>query len=469
MMTRTIHNLQTWHSQIVQLGRIPLITFYILLVTMTTGCFATNYFPLPEQIDDNIDFWIKIFTQYTTDEVIVHDSEHPTLVYEVIHLSDSFGKDTPFYTKWRQAGYIMDSYIRILYRLANMPKPINFDELSNAEKNVFILWADVDDDQKYLRAAQNIRRQRGLRDQFLLGIQRSGVYMEQVIKIFKSYDLPLELCYLPHVESSFNTNAYSKVGAAGMWQFTRHTGRLFLTINSSVDERLDPIKATDAAARLLKSNYEQLGSWPLAITAYNHGVNGMKRAKNLFGTSDFGVIVDNYQSRSFGFASKNFYAEFIAACHVVENSEKYFGRIEVWEALRFSSVELPTYMMIRDAAEQFDVPRHVLIQYNSALLPAVAENRRPIPRGYTLRLPYPSVTKGKVASLRKRDSSVVKVSRHHFGVQSVSAFPHDQIMGSSFKIDVPRSRGKMRLDSLFVDQMKRHDVQGSFFKNIEGN
>ena len=89
--------------------------------------------------------------------------------------------------------------------------------------------------------------------------------------------LPTELAALPHVESSFNTYAYSKVGAAGMWQFMRGTGRRFLRIDAAVDERLDPYRSTEAAASFLEQNYIVLGSWPLALTAYNHGAGGMKR------------------------------------------------------------------------------------------------------------------------------------------------------------------------------------------------
>ena len=109
-------------------------------------------------------------------------------------------------------------------------------------------------------------------------MQISGQYMIFLKKIFKKYDLPEELIVLPHVESSFNYKAYSSAGAAGIWQFTRGTGKQYLKISYEVDERLDPILSTEAAAKLLKRNYEVLGSWPLAITAYNHGAYGMKRA-----------------------------------------------------------------------------------------------------------------------------------------------------------------------------------------------
>ena len=79
------------------------------------------------------------------------------------------------------------------------------------------------------------------------------------------------------------------------------------------DERYDPIAASDAAARHLQDNYELLRTWPLAVTAYNHGANGMRRAVRLLGTRDLGTISERYRSRTFGFASRNFYSEFIAA------------------------------------------------------------------------------------------------------------------------------------------------------------
>ena len=96
--------------------------------------------------------------------------------------------------------------------------------------------------------------------------------------VFRDQGMPDDLALLPHVESSFNVRAYSKYGAAGVWQFMRGTGRRFMKVDYVVDESLDPITATRAAARLLRENYAILGTWPLALTAYNHGAAGMARA-----------------------------------------------------------------------------------------------------------------------------------------------------------------------------------------------
>src|SRR5262249_10774421 len=138
--------------------------------------------------------------------------------------------------------------------------------------------------------------------------------------------LPLEIALLPLVESSFENRALSSAGAAGIWQFTRGTGRLYLRISKKGDERLDPPKATRAAARLLSENYRALGSWPLAITAYNHGRAGMQHAQDAHG-SDINTIINQYESPMFGYASMNFYCEFLAAVEVYQNHQQYFGEL----------------------------------------------------------------------------------------------------------------------------------------------
>ena len=102
------------------------------------------------------------------------------------------------------------------------------------------------------------------REKFEQAIKRSGRYLPLMESIFaREYNLPVELTRLPFVESSFNIRARSKVGASGIWQFMRSTGKLFLKINDGVDERNDPIRATEAAAKLLKMNFGSLKSWPL--------------------------------------------------------------------------------------------------------------------------------------------------------------------------------------------------------------
>jgi len=173
----------------------------------------------------------------------------------------------------------------------------------------------------------NIHTQLGIKERFRDGVIRSGRYVEAFQQIFEKQGLPTEIALLPFVESSFENRALSNAGAAGIWQFTRGTGRLYLIVNKRVDERLDPSKATRAAARLMLDNYNALGSWPLAITAYNHGRGGMLRAQSELGSSDITKVIAEYKGPQFGYASMNFYSEFLAAIDVYNNYERYFGQL----------------------------------------------------------------------------------------------------------------------------------------------
>jgi len=205
--------------------------------------------------------------------------------------------------------------------------------------------------------------------------------------ILRSYGVPEDLVYLPLVESLYHPRAYSKSGAAGVWQFTRSTGRLFLKINYDVDERFDPIKATEAAAKLLRKNYEELGSWPLAVTAYNHGLNGVKRALQVLENADMGEIAVNYRGPAFGFASRNFYSEFLAARHVMSNREKYFGQVETDPPMRYATFRVPHYVKASTLMKKLGLSREEFVAYNPALRAPVLDDRRYVPQGYELRLP----------------------------------------------------------------------------------
>src|SRR5690606_14103601 len=115
------------------------------------------------------------------------------------------------------------------------------------------------------------------------------------------------------------------------------------TVDHLLDERLDPYVSTEAAARLLKSNYAVTGSWPLALTGYNHGVNGVNRAAKAMGTTDIVRLVRDYRGPAFGFASRNFYVSFLAALEVDRNAEKYFGPVAMAKPIDYDRVTLDEY------------------------------------------------------------------------------------------------------------------------------
>jgi membrane-bound lytic murein transglycosylase D len=172
-------------------------------------------------------------------------------------------------------------------------------------------------------AAERVRSQRGTRERFKRGLEISRRYDPQFRKIFREAGLPEDLAYLPHVESSFQPAAKSSAGAVGMWQFTKGAAKTFIPAGDRVDKRLDPFASAIGAARYLSYAYRKLGDWPAAITSYNHGIGGMKRAQNQVGR-DFVRIVKTYDGPAFGFASRNYYAQFLAAREIASNPMRYF-------------------------------------------------------------------------------------------------------------------------------------------------
>ena len=223
--------------------------------------------------------------------------------------------------------------------------------------------------------------QLGQMDRFEEGIRVSGRYMESIRRVFKEAGLPEELTVLPHVESSFQLHAFSSAGAAGVWQFTRRTGRRFMKIGYEVDERRDPILSAYAAAKLLKYNYDQIESWPLAITAYNHGLRGMQRAKKKFG-NNIVQIIKHYRKRTFGFASKNFFAEFLAALEVTRNPLKYFPNIEIEKPLRMTSFQVGDYVNISTMIKYLGISREQIAEFNPALRRPVITGKKRVPKNF---------------------------------------------------------------------------------------
>jgi membrane-bound lytic murein transglycosylase D len=241
-----------------------------------------------------------------------------------------------------------------------------------------------------------MRCQVGQKDRFERGLIRSGAYVQRIKAIFRSHGLPEDLCYLPHVESSFDITAYSKAGAAGMWQFTPATGKRFLTVNKFLDERRDPIRASEAAAKLLKHNYERLGDWPMAVTGYNHGVAGMLRAKEEMGTYE--AIFGGYYGPIFRFASRNFYSEFLAARHVAKHYRQYFNDIRLSKPLEAREVLTKGQISAVALSRHYGVDLETLRALNPALGQPVLKGQRQVPKGYMLRLPADSVNNPNVSS-----------------------------------------------------------------------
>ena len=359
--------------------RLALLVLGLLGACCTVRAQAADPFVHPPQLERDVRFWIRVYTEVTTDQGLLHDDRNLGLVYEVLR----FESDMPPSQRERRVAEAKSRYAALLRRFAAG----STDNLTPHELRILHAFGEAPTPEEFREAIERIRFQLGQADRFHEGLIRAAVWEKQIARTLEVHGVPPEIAALPHVESSFNLTAYSKVGAAGLWQFMPGTAKRFMRVDSVVDERLDPYSATEAAANLMLYNYRLVGTWPLAVTAYNHGPGGLRRAQDELGTSDIAVIVKRYQGKTFGFASRNFYVAFLAALEVDRNAEKYFGPITRLPDTDSTKVELPDYIPIDALSKAFKVDMGALRVLNPALRPPIWSGSRWVPRGYGLRLP----------------------------------------------------------------------------------
>lgn len=351
-----------------------------------TVAFPAAYgpFQFDAKIEKRVSFWVNVYMKYHSWETVVHDVKYPWLVYGEVNTSKS--KSAASIEKAR--------VVALLKRTSAKQKEIaagtlGRDKLRADEEKMLQLFETHNLVGELAAAAdpKRVRGQAGLRDALEDSLFVSGRYLPRMEKVFESFNLPPEIAYLPFVESGFNKKAISKVGASGIWQFMPYTGKLYLRVDEEVDERNDPMRAAEAAARLMRQNFAALGAWPLAVTAYNHGTAGMARAVKDVGTTEISEIIAKYESKSFGFASQNFYSCFLAALHVAKNSAQYLGEIPRARKLEFDEFVMPDYVDLQVLLEKMEIEETLFRELNPALTQEVYSGRRYIPVGYTIRVP----------------------------------------------------------------------------------
>jgi membrane-bound lytic murein transglycosylase D len=437
------------------------------LLALPAAADEPDPFAHPPALEPDIRFWIRVYTEVTTDQGLIHDDWNLKLVYEVLR----FDPESSPSQRERRVAEAKARYAALLKRFAAGATA----DLTPHEKRILDAFGDKPRPQDFLDAIDRIRFQLGQADRFHEGLIRSAQWETNIARVLKRHGVPEEIAALPHVESSFNPEAYSKVGAAGLWQFMPSTAKRFMRVDGIVDERLDPYNATEAAANLMLYNYRLLGSWPLTVTAYNHGPGGLRRAQDELGTSDIAVIVKQYQGRTFGFASRNFYVAFLAALEVDRHAEKYFGPLPRLPETDNTPVELPDYIAVNALAKAFKVDLGALKVLNPALRPPIWNGSRLVPRGYALRLPG-SESAGEIEAawarvpaaqryLAQRNDGAHRVRKGETlaGIASVSGVSlsrllaangwnaaHGVTRGEIVRIPMPASRGEGEAEAAAV-------------------
>lgn len=346
------------------------------LLVVPAALEASQRFPLYAGIRPNVAFWEDIYSRYTTRQAVLHDSVDLSRVYTVVELVD---RDLPLARRINElrTTQAKDRLSALFDALASGVAPRTAEE-----RRIAAMFAGQPKS-AYRRAKENLRSQLGQKDRFYEGVIRSGKYMPYIRQVLAEENLPLELAYLPHVESSFHPSAGSKAGAYGLWQFTRSTGKEYMVVNSLVDERFDPYISSQAAARLLKKNYETLGNWPLAMTAYNYGRAGMVRALRAHGSYE--AIFQDYAQGHFKFASRNFYSEFLAAMRVAKRLEQSGLAMDRPEPAR--TYRLKQEVSVSKLQTEHQLDKAQFIRYNPALQTPVLSGERKVPVNYLVRVP----------------------------------------------------------------------------------
>ncbi|MCF8058938.1 MAG: LysM peptidoglycan-binding domain-containing protein [Bacteriovoracaceae bacterium] len=373
-------------------------------------------FPIKGEVETRVNFWVKVYTEITTQEAFLHDSEDLGIIYNKYDLPSTGRSRVRFIRE------VKANYRKMLQKLAK-----STDTSLNEEEKQLKAKLGERSSKEYYQLAKNLRFQYGLKDRYYQGLIRSYRYLDYIQDVFASMDMPEELKFLPHVESSFNYLAYSKVGAAGIWQFMRSTARIYkLKVGYVVDERRDVIKATKAAAKLLKDNYRLLKSWPLALTAYNHGARSIKNAINKLQTSEIHKIIEGYDGRRFGFASKNFYATFMATVLISKDPEKYFKSFKKPDPFTYSTLTIKKPLTVKQLSDALNLSIENIGDYNPSIRRAALKSPLFLPSGFVLYLPQ--TTKDQIDSyevaLNKLESKFenLKMERLHIVSRGESLF-----------------------------------------------
>ena len=350
-------------------------------------------FKIPDGLRNRVGFWFDVYTKYDSNARIIHHSDFPWLIFKTVDVSAIVNAESPRFLWMRRekADKIVKEEaqrIRAAIRslLAKKTLPESPDEY---QALVIEQLSKIDGDMRrnLKRALGEVRIQTGQRNFFITGLEISPRYLGTMEKIFRERRMPIELTRIPFVESSFNKHATSKVGASGIWQFMGNTGRKFMMVDTLIDERRSPFKATEGAAKLLKENHLILyRKWPLAVTAWNHGPGGLKRAAKVAGSKELADIVARYRSRSFDFASSNFYSEFLAALHAERYNDLVFGPINRVAAIDLRSFRVPKRIPVKEIVRVSGMSLEEFLTFNPELS-KIARRGMPVPKGFRVHIP----------------------------------------------------------------------------------
>ena len=250
------------------------------------------------------------------------------------------------------------------------------------------------------------------RDQVSVMLGLANYYFPMFEQILDKYNLPLELKYMAIIESALNPRAFSRAGACGLWQFMYGTGKMYgLEINSYVDERRDPVKSTEAAAKFLQDLYNIYGDWHLVIAAYNCGPGNVNKAiRRSGGARDYWKIYYHLPRETRGYVPA-----FIAAAYVMNYAKQHhLAPTEPSFDIVTDTIQVRNYLAFDQISAVLDIPveelRDLNPQYRRDIIPAKPD------KPYTLKIPA-----NKISDFIDKESFVFAYNRNKY-------FPNNQIV-----------------------------------------
>ena len=344
------------------------------LVTPWSSSIPKNSkFKANKDMRGRVDFWKKIYAEVPETSGLFHDPDFPEFTFGEIswdHISN-------------------DKSLSASEKRKKIDALINYERIRLAAKHK-------------IKDLKRLRLQTGLKERMQKALFLSGQYLPMMEDVFRKKGLPIELSRLPFVESSFNVYAQSKVGASGLWQIMPFVARPEGYIKSYYDKRNHPYYATILAADMLQDNFRSLKKWPLAISAYNHGLGGIKKMVRVTNSSYLPDLIGSEdRTKSWGFASENFYACFLAVLEVEKEAKSLFGDdLLKAKPLPMNRVITAKAVPKKEALKYFDGSLMLMKKYNPHLNMAAFKKSKTIPSGVPLILPKKASTKFfKTASL----------------------------------------------------------------------
>lgn len=394
-----------------------------LILLASAGARADEFTRVPA-LEPNVAFWKKVYIEWSLNQIAFHDEEDLGLVYRVIAVPARGAKNAAGLTR-AEAIKRGQAEVEAAVRALAKKNPKSADGLSGVEREVYLNTKDHPRADKYNRLAR-IRVQNGLRERFIQGYANSGLYDQFIRAELKENGLPEELIGVAFVESLFYVGAKSKVGAAGIWQFMSYTGKEYMQLNAVVDERWDPILATEAACKYLKQAKKELGTWPLAVTSYNYGRGGMRGLSENAGSKDFGVILAVSKNKRFGFAARNYYASFLAVLEILRHQDTLLKGVTKKAAWSYEVIRAPYPLYSSQLLATGEMDQAQLDALNPALTNEASAGKVPLPHGISLRVPRGKANAilSKLNAMPEKDKARalrgVKAVHKATGKQSVS-------------------------------------------------